>query len=98
MAVITYRDCRALRHAYERMDGPDDDVRPPPETDLWHGARYTIYLRCFRCKTWRYVAVDRHGGILATCYRHPDDYLRPKGEPRVSYEDMRLWLAKPGKR
>jgi hypothetical protein len=81
------------------MDGPTEDVSPPPYTDLWSGARYVLFLRCFRCQTWRYVAIDRRGGILAICYRYPDDYLMPKGEPKVAAEDLRLWLAKPnGKR
>jgi hypothetical protein len=99
MAVITYRDCRALHHAYERMARPGDEVSPPPETGLWEDARWVINLRCLRCGTWRYLAIDHRGGILAVCYRYPDDYLRPAGEPRVPAEDMRLWLAKPnGKR
>lgn len=96
MAIITYRDCRALRHAMERMDGPAEAPAPIPESPLWHAARYVICLRCMRCGTWRFIAIDRHGHKLATCYRWPDDYLRPKGEPRVSTESMYLWLAKPG--
>lgn len=95
MAVLTYQDCRALRHAYERMQDAPEDRRGPPETGLWHSARYIIFLRCLRCTTYRYIAIDRHGGKLASIYRHPDDYLRPAGEPRVTQQDMYLWLAKP---
>jgi hypothetical protein len=99
MAVITYRDCRALRHAWERHKQPGDEVAGLPASPLWDGARYFVYLRCLRCGTWRYVAIDHRGTKLAAVYRYPDDYLRPKGEPRVPHEDMWLWLAKPaGKR
>jgi hypothetical protein len=96
MAVITYRDCRALRHAWERMPGQGEE--PLPQSPLWSTARYVIFLRCMRCGTWRYVAIDRRGGRLASAYRYPDDYLRPRGEPRVGYDDLRLWLAKPNGR
>jgi hypothetical protein len=92
MAVITHRDCRALRHAMERMPGPGEDALP--ESPLWHSARYVIHLRCMRCGTWRHVAIDRKGGKLAQVYRYPDDYLRPKGEPRIDQADLFLWLAK----
>lgn len=99
MAVITYRDCRALRHAMERLAKFPDDVAPPPETGMWYGARYTITLRCMRCATVRFIAIDHRGHKLASCYRWPEDYRRPKGEPKVPTEDLYLWLAKPnGKR
>jgi hypothetical protein len=98
VAVITYRDCRALRHAWERLDGFPNDVTPPPETDIWYGARYIISVRCLRCAAVRFVAIDHRGHKLAAIYRYPDDYLRPKGEPRVSFDDMMLWLAKPNGR
>jgi hypothetical protein len=93
MAVITHRDCRALRHAWERMAGQGEE--PLPDSPLWHAARYVIFLRCMRCETWRYVAIDHRGARLASAYRYPDDYLRPKGEPRANPDDLRLWLAKP---
>ncbi len=96
MAVIRYRDCRALRHAMERMDGPGEDVLP--SSPLWDSARWVIHLRCMRCETWRHIAVDHRGNILASCYRWPDDYLRPKGEARIEASDLRLWLAKPNGR
>lgn len=93
MAVITHRDCRALRHAMERMPGTYvDDVLP--ESPTWHSARYVIHLRCMRCGTRRYIAIDRRGGKLAHVYRYADDYLRPKGEPRIDQADLFLWLAK----
>lgn len=98
MARITYQDCRALRHAMERIDGSEVDDDELPVSPMWHHAWRIIHLRCMRCKTRRHIAIDKRGARLAHVYRYPDDYLLPKGEPRVDADTMRLWLAKPNGR
>jgi hypothetical protein len=88
---MLYADCRALRHAMERIDEPDDWVLP--NSDLWYGARYVVHLRCLRCTTHRAIAIDHRGNLLVARYQHPEGYLLAKGEPRVAPEELRLWLA-----
>lgn len=96
MPPITHRDCRALRHAWERLDGPPEGWSRP-DSDYWSGARYIVHLRCLRCSCYRHIAMTHTGGRLANAYTYPDDYLRPKGEPRVDPDRLRLWLAVPGR-
>jgi hypothetical protein len=99
MAVITHRECRrgALGHAWELLDGPDEEDRLP-DTPRWRAARRLISVRCLRCGTRRYIAISARGGRLAGAYKYVDDYLMPKGEEAPSAESLRLWLAKASER
>lgn len=83
-------ECRATRHWMSRQASAPSDWVP---TDLYVGARYVIHLQCYRCETWRHVAIDHIGTLLASRYVYPDWYLR-KGEGRLSGEELRLWQGK----
>jgi hypothetical protein len=96
MTVVAHKECRALRHAWTRRPGPPDGWTRP-YSPAWLGARYIVHLQCMRCETWRQLAVTERGGRLASSYTYVDDYLMPRGEPRVDPDKLRLWLAVPSR-
>lgn len=82
-------ECRASRHLMERLPAPTDWQMP--SSHLWMGAKYILHKRCSRCGTWRHIAINHRGGLLATYYDYPDGYLQEPGEGRMSSDDLRLW-------
>jgi hypothetical protein len=85
-------ECRASRHWMQRQIAPPGDWEPPG-TPLWAMAKYVLHLECQRCGTWRHIAIDHTGQILAQHYRHPDFYRR-NGEGRPTGEALRLWQVR----
>lgn len=83
-------ECRATRHWMSRQVHAPADWEPSP---LFIGAKYVIHLQCHRCDTWRHVAIDHTGALLASRYVYPDWYRR-QGEGRLTGEELRLWQAK----
>jgi hypothetical protein len=88
-------ECRATRHWMARQSSPPADWEPP--LGLFRGARYVLHFECARCGTWRHVAIDHVGTMLASRYDWPDWYRR-QGEGRPSGEELRLWQVKQLKR
>jgi hypothetical protein len=85
------RECRATRHWMARQPSPPADWNPPT-TSLWAVAKYVLHYQCQRCGTWRHIAIDHIGTMLAAKYDWPDWYLRT-GEGRLTGEELRLWQA-----
>lgn len=96
LGPVEYLACRAMRHGWERMDGPPPGWQAP-DSQMWAAAHHEIHLCCIRCGTWRHVAIDHLGGLLRSTYSYPGDYLLPAGEGRIPGDDLRLWLARPGR-
>ncbi len=83
-------ECRATRHWWQRQSYAPADWEPSP---LFVGAKHVLHLSCMRCGTWRHVATDHRGYLLASRYEWPDWYLR-RGDGRPTGEDLRLWQVK----
>lgn len=96
MPVVTHKECRALGHAWKRMDDPPDGWRRP-DSPYWSAARYVVHLRCRDCESWRHIAMTSKGTRLQNKYTYVDDYLMPRGEPRPDPDRLRLWLAVPSR-
>lgn len=81
--------CRADRHWMEAQLAPPPDWNPPPGS-YWWVADNVIHKLCYRCGTWRHIAIDYLGNLLASTYDYPDWYRR-QGEGKPTAEDLRLW-------
>lgn len=88
-------ECRALRHAMERMPAGPPGWKAPPG---WKVAYKILHLRCMRCSTWRHIAIDYLGQQLYVKYEWPEGYLRGKGEGRLDANELRLWQARQSRR
>lgn len=82
--------CRATRHWMEPQESAPADWSAPPG---WRGAKHVIHYECQRCGTWRHLAIDHLGALLASTYVWPDWYRR-EGEERIPPAELRLWTVK----
>jgi hypothetical protein len=83
-------ECRATRHWMQRQESAPVDWNAPPG---WRGTKHIIHYECQRCGTWRHIAIDHIGTLLASAYVWPDWYRR-NGEERITPAELRLWMVK----
>lgn len=90
MAAEFYRCQATRRHRMFAQDNAPADWTAP-NSAYWSMCWDIVHLLCDDCGTWRHIAIDYEGGVLASKYVHPDGYLMDEGQERPT---MGHWYVK----